>query len=96
MPETTHLYITRQSFEPNKKSDFLFKGIHISAWIADKDFWQSVDNGEPFAKGDILFAELEIEQEFNKSFNTYENKSYVVTKVIQHIPRQKQPTLFDA
>lgn len=86
VPETTHLHITRQSFEPNKKCDFLYKGIHIAAWITDKEFWQSVDNGEPFAKGDILFAELEIEQEFNKSFNTYENKSYLVTKVIQHIP----------
>lgn len=92
--ETTHLHITRQSFEPNKKSDFLYKGIHISAWITDKEFWKAVDNGESFAKGDILFAELEIEQEFNKAFNTYENKGYTITKVIQHIPRQVQPQLF--
>lgn len=76
LSETTHLYITRQSFEANKKSDFLYKGFQITAWITDKQFWKAVDNGEAFAKGDILFAELEIEQEFNKSINTYENKGY--------------------
>lgn len=95
LTETTHLYITRQSFEPNKKSDFLYKGFQIVAWITDKEFWKAVDNGEAFAKGDILFAELEIEQEFNKSINTYENKGYVISRVIQHIPRQKQAKLFN-
>ncbi|MDQ6787783.1 MAG: hypothetical protein M3033_13325 [Acidobacteriota bacterium] len=94
--ETTQLNITRQSFEPNKKSDFLYKGFQISAFITDKEFWKSVDKGERFGKGDVLFADLEIEQEFNKAFNTYENKGYTVTKVIQHIPRQEQPTLFDS
>ena len=94
LTETTHLHITRQSFEPNKKSDFLYKGFQITAWITDKTFWENVDNGEAFAKGDILFAELEIEQEFNKVFNTYENKNYTIGRVIQHIPRQKQPKLF--
>ncbi len=93
--ETTELYITRQSFEQNKKSDFLYKGFQIAAWITDKSFWKDVDNGEAFAKGDILFAELDIEQEFNKTFNTYENKGYSISRVIQHIPRQKQQLLFN-
>jgi hypothetical protein len=92
--ETTHLHITRQSFEKNKKSDFLYKGFQISAWITDQSFWKDVDNGESFAKGDILFAELEIEQEFNKTINAYENKNYSIGRVIQHIPRQQQPRLF--
>lgn len=95
LSETTHLYITRQSFDPKKKSDFLYKGFQITAWITDKEFWKTVDNGESFAKGDILFAELQTEQEFNKAINTYENKGYVVNKVIQHIPRQQQPKLFN-
>ncbi len=95
LPETTHLHITRQSFEKNKKSDFLYKGFQISAWITDDSFWRDVDHGESFAKGDILFAELEIEQEFNKAINAYENKSYSISKVIQHIPRQQQTRLFD-
>lgn len=92
--ETTHLHITRQSFEKNKKSDFLYKGFQISAWIEDQGFWDNVDNGESFAKGDILFAELAIEQEFNKAIDAYENKNYSVARVIQHIPRQAQPRLF--
>ena len=46
------------------------RGIEpISAWIEDQAFWNNVDNGESFAKGDILFAELKIEQEFNKTIN---------------------------
>jgi hypothetical protein len=92
--KTAHLHITRQSFEEGKKSDFLYEGFPISASITDKSFWKSVDEGEQFGKGNVLVAELEIEQEFNKSYNTYENKGYVITKVLKHVPRQKQPQLF--
>lgn len=90
-----HLIVTRQSFEEGKKSDFLYKGFPLTASITDNSFWKSVDDGERFGKGDVLVAELEIEQEFNKAYNAYENKGYTITKVIEHIFRQDQLQLFE-
>lgn len=92
---TAHLIVTRQSFEEGKKSDFLYGGFPLSASIIDGSFWKSVDDGDRFGKGDVLVAELEIEQEFNKAYNAYENKGFTITKVIEHLPRQEQPHLFE-
>lgn len=93
--ETTQLYIIRQSFDQSLKSDYLYRGFKISVSITDKAFWEAIDKGERYGKGDILLAELQIEQEFNKAINTYENKGYTVIKVLQHKPRAEQPELFD-
>lgn len=93
--ETTHLHIIRQSFDPKFKSDYMYRGFKIMAHIKDKNFWERVEMGERFGKGDMMLVELEIEQEFSKSLNTYENKAHNVIRVINHIPRQSQPTLFD-
>ncbi len=92
--DIAHLHIIRQSFEKDKKNDFLYRGFQITASISHEDFWIGVDNGEAFAKGDVLLSELQIEQVFNKTINAYENKGYTVTRVIEHIPRQTQPPLF--
>lgn len=93
--ETTHLHIIRQSFEQSLKSDYLYRGFKISVSITDKKFWEAIDKGERYGKGDILLAELQIEKEFSKSLNTYENKGYILTTVLQHIPRTEQPDLFE-
>jgi hypothetical protein len=92
---TANLIVTRQSFEEGKKSDFLYKGFPLTASITDSSFWKAVDDGDRFGKGDILITELEIEQEFNKAYNAYENRGYIITKVIEHLPRQEQPQLFE-
>lgn len=91
---TANLIVTRQSFEEGKKSDFLYKGFSLSASITDNRFWKKVDEGERFGKGDVLVTELEIEQEFNKAYNAYENKTYAVTRVIEHLQRPEQHQLF--
>lgn len=84
------LNIIRISFEDNLKSDFYFKGNKISVKINDPEFYERVDKGESFAKGDVLEVELEIKQIFESSVNTFINKSYKVNRIIRHIGRNEQ------
>ncbi|MCA1966377.1 MAG: hypothetical protein LDL23_06970 [Flavobacterium sp.] len=84
------LNIIRISFDDKLKSDFYFKGNKISVKISDPNFQKRIDNGEAFAKGDILEVELEIKQKFEKSVNTYINKSYKINRIINHILRNEQ------
>lgn len=87
------LNIIRISFDNKLKSDFYFKGNKISVKIKDPDFQKRIDNGESFAKGDILEVELEIKQTFDKSVNTFINKSYKINRITNHILRNKQSKL---
>lgn len=89
-----NLNIIRPSFDEKLKSDFYYKGNKISTKINDPEFYQKIDKGEKFSKGDILEVELEILQVFDKAVNTHVNKSYKVNKVLNHIPRDEQ-TKFD-
>lgn len=84
------LNIIRISFDDKLKSDFYFKGNKISVKIKDPDFQKRIDNGESFAKGDILEVELEIKQKFDKSVNTFINKSYKINRITNHILRNEQ------
>lgn len=93
--ESVQLYIIRPSFEENLTSDFVYRGIRIAASITDIGFWEGIDRGDRFGKGDILFVDLEISKVFNKSLNTYENKGYTIIKVHAHIPRPEQPNMLD-
>lgn len=93
--ESIHLNIIRPSFDPALVSDFVYRGIRIPATITDPGFWERVDRGERFAKGDILFVDLEIGKVLNKSLNAYENKTYTITQVHSHIPRPEQPDLLE-
>jgi len=82
--ENTRLHIVRLSFEEGLKWDFYYRGNKISAKIVDPNFQELIDNGESFAKGDVLEVELQINQIFESSVNTYINKSYQVNRIIQH------------
>ena len=84
------LNIVRLSFEENLKWDFYYKGNKISARIADPNFYDLIDKGEAFAKGDTLEVELQINQKFDESVNTYVNKFYQVNKIIRHLSRNEQ------
>lgn len=87
------LNVIRISFEDKLKSDFYFKGNKISVKINDPDFYERIDKGEAFSKGDVLEVELEIKQVFESSVNTYVNKSYKVNRIIRHIGRNEQSKL---
>lgn len=88
--ENTRLYIVRLSFEEGLKWDFYYRGNKISAKITDPNFQKLIDNGESFAKGDVLEVELQINQIFETSVNTYINKSYQINRIIQHYNRGEQ------
>jgi len=82
------------TFNRNQKWEFYFEGNKISAKITDDtEFLKRIDSGEQFAKGDSLEVEIEIRQEFDKSVNTFVNKSYKINRVIRHIPRPPQSRL---
>lgn len=91
--EAATLHIVRLSFEGSLKWDFYFKGNKISARIMDVKFYELIDKGERFAKGDILEVDLQITQKWDDSVNTYINKSYQVVKISRHIPRNEQGKL---
>lgn len=90
--EAATVYILRLSFEDSLKWDLYFKGNKISAKIKDPNFYELIDKGEPFAKGDILEVELQTTKKFDVSVNTFVNKSYQINKIIRHIRRDEQPT----
>lgn len=88
--EAATLNIVRLSFEENLKWDFYFRGNKISAKIKDPDFYQLIDKGESFAKGDVLEVELQTTQIWEESVNTFINKSYQILKIHRHLVRGEQ------
>lgn len=93
--EIATLNIARVSFEKGLTWDLYYKGHKIRAKIDDPDFQKRIDSGEAFAKGDILEAELKINQKWDDSVQTYINKSYVISRIVRHIRRgNNQSSLF--
>jgi hypothetical protein len=88
--EASTLHVIRVSFEKDLKWDFYNKGSKITAKINDPGFYELIDKGEAFAKGDILEVELQINQKYDDSVVTWVTKSYVITKIIRHIKRGEQ------
>jgi hypothetical protein len=72
------------------KWDFYYRGNKISARINDPNFYELIDKGEAFAKGEILEVELQINQIFEESVNTFINKSYQINRIINHYKRDEQ------
>jgi hypothetical protein len=88
--EAATLNIVRLSFEESLKWEFYYRGNRIPAKIKDSTFYELINNGEAFAKGDILEVELQINQKWDESVNTFINKSYQINKIIRHILRNEQ------
>jgi sulfur transfer complex TusBCD TusB component (DsrH family) len=88
--EAATVNVVRVSFEESLKWDFYYRGIKISAKIADPSFYELIDKGEAFAKGDVLEVELQIHQKFDESVNTFVTKSYTVNKIVSHLSRNEQ------
>ncbi len=83
--EAAALNIIKPSFDESLKREFYFKGNKISAKMNDLDFYKIIDQGESFAKNDMLEVELQINQKRDESGNTFVNKSYQVNKIVRHI-----------
>lgn len=90
--ESAELHIYKVVFDKtDRKWEFYYKGNRISANITDENFFKMIDGGEPFAKGDQLRVDLQINQVLDESVGIYVNQSYQVIKVNEHIKRS-QPT----
>lgn len=87
------LSIVKLSFDSKLKSDFYYHGIKITAYIKDKDFYESVDKGEQFAKGDALEVRLQVNKAYDKSVDTDIIRGYEVLEVITHHPRSDKNQL---
>ncbi|MCK3683991.1 hypothetical protein [Maribellus sp. YY47] len=91
--KSAKLNIVRLSFDENLNWEFYYHGNKIGARIKDPSFFEKINNGETFAKGDTLEVELQIRQKFDSTVNTYINKSYQVNRIINHFPRDEQQKL---
>ena len=78
------LSIFKIVFDEKNKWQFLTKlGHKISAIIKDNHFFDSVKRNDIyFGFGDVMLVDLEITQEFNQIAKAYENKSYIITSII--------------
>ena len=90
---SARLNIVRPSFDKKLKWDFIYKGNKISVKSDDPVFQERIDNGEAFAKGDVLEVELTIKQKFDPTINTFLNSSYKINRIINHIKRTEQPVI---
>ena len=88
--EMTVLNIVRASFKDNLKWEFYYRGMKISASLADESFIEEINRGRAFAKGDSLNVQLQITQKWDPTYNTFTNKSYKILQVSQHIRKDEQ------
>lgn len=94
-PEEAILTVFKVVFEKGYKWQFYYQGNKISASIKDESFYAMIDQGKKFSKGDKLIVDLEIEQVFDKTLQTYINEEYTISKIKQHIARGEQYKLFE-
>lgn len=88
--DKTKLNLLKVVFDKRYKWEFYNQGVKIAASIRDEAFLDRVASGERFGKGDILVAELQVNQVFDRTLNAFINKSYEILKVIDHIPKPEQ------
>lgn len=78
----------------NRKWEFFMAGNKISANIRDEHFFDEIDSGLSFAKGDALQVKLEITKEYDESLGVYWNKGYSIIEVERHVPRSQTDSMF--
>ncbi|WP_027388794.1 hypothetical protein [Chryseobacterium gregarium] len=90
------LSIIRPSFSKDLKWDLVYKGIKISAFLKDEALLKMVDNGDNFAKGDLMVADLEVTKFYDPDLKTYmiTKDSYKISRFIEHIKIGKIGSIF--
>lgn len=89
-----NLIIVKLVFEgEDRKWEFLYNGIKISATVQDEGFWSQINDGKSFSKGDELVADLRIIREFDPTVAAYFNREYQVINVREHHPRKYREQL---
>jgi hypothetical protein len=95
---STGLVIVKMVFEGrDRKWEFLYNGVKISATISDSEFWDRINAGQRFGKGDVLVGDLKIFREYDANVGAYYNREYQVSSVREHKPRavREQTSLED-
>lgn len=92
--ESVTVSITRISFENHYRWEFYLQGKKVSARILDQQFFDKINQGERFAKGDVLQIDIRRYQVYSAEMDAYIDKSFEVEKVHSHIPREPQLELF--
>lgn len=83
-----NLVIVKVVFEgEDRKWDFLYNGVKISAIVIDDNFWEQINGGKSFSKGDALVADLRIIREYDPTVAAFINKEYQVINIREHHPR---------
>ena len=93
--EDTTLYIVGLNFETGSRWQFMYRGFRISMTVKDDALMKRIDEGERFGKGDAIKVKLRVVQRYNKSYKTYENKSYKILEFYEHTMPSKPQGLFD-
>jgi hypothetical protein len=73
-----------------RKWSFEWNGVPISAPIVDRDFLDRIERREYLiGAGDALDVEITFKQSFDPKLGVYVNdtNSFLITRVIQHVPR---------
>lgn len=93
--EVAQLTIVRAILErSNRKWQFIWGGVRISAPIEDKSFYDSFDAHRiTIAPGDSLVCEVEILQKRDTVSGVFANTAYRVVRVLDHVPRESNPDL---
>lgn len=92
--ENADLHILRAILDRgNRKWEFVWRGIKISAPVLDNQFYDRFFAHEiMIAPGDSIEVQLKIYQTRDKDVGIFTNNRYEVIQVIRHIPRFKQQT----
>ncbi len=91
-PESQDLIIVKCVFEGrNRKWEFLHKGETMSAVVTDQEFWDRIDAGEKFGKGDKLKADLKITYHYDKVTQEIIERECSVIFVRGYNHRKKSP-----
>jgi len=86
--ERQELFVFKVVFQEKYKWEFYYQGMKIFADIKDHIFFEKIEKGEiAFRNGDKFIVDLEIEQIFDESANTFINDAYHILRIIKHIPR---------
>lgn len=81
----------------NRKWEFMWRGIKISAPVTDEKFYLDFFAHEiTIAPGDILKVTLNIRQSRDQLTGIYSNVGYEVVEVHGHVPRIRQMNLADS
>ncbi len=77
-----------------RKWEFFYAGQKISANITDERFFDKVEEGMTFAKGDSLRVEMEILKERDEKLGVAWIRGYTIRDVKEHLERSDATPLF--